>query len=141
MVHSLFANTEPQVAGGITLLFAILLAALILCLALEEKLHAKKSVIAGIFAIICLLLGAVCGVLPFDDVVIGSHAMTKVEQLEGDYVLDIDSEHKPHHVNEDEAETVHVDGHRLEMPVYIPGINWAVIAIILGSSTGLTATV
>lgn len=137
---SLLANAENHVAGGVTALFAVLLAALILCLALEEKLHAKKSVIAGVFAAVCLLLGAACGVLPFDDVVVGSHGMTHVEQLEGDYVLDIDRQHEPHHVDEEEAEAVHVDGHRLEMPVYIPGINWAVIAIILGSSLFVDVT-
>ncbi|MDP6554838.1 MAG: SLC13 family permease [Pirellulaceae bacterium] len=137
---SLLATTEHQVAGGITALFAVLLAALILCLALEEKLHAKKSVIAGVFAIICLLLGAAYGVLPFDNVVVGSHAMTNVEQLEGDYILDVDNAHKPHHIDEDDAEMVHVGGHRLDMPVYIPGINWAVIAIILGSSLFVDVT-
>lgn len=140
MGHPLLAATDSHVAGGVTALFAVLLAALIACLALEEKLHAKKSVIAGIFAIVCLLLGAACGVLPFDDVVVGSHAMTHVEQLEGDYVLDVDLNHEPHHIRKEEAESVHVDGHRLEMPVYIPGINWAVIAIILGSSLFVDVT-
>ena len=39
--------------------FALLLVALIVCLALEEKLHAKKSVIAGLFAIVTMLWGYV----------------------------------------------------------------------------------
>ena len=59
----LWANAP--VSGGVTVLFAALLVGLILCLAFEEKLHAKKSVIAGTFAIICLLLGAVFNILPF----------------------------------------------------------------------------
>ncbi len=139
-MYSLFASSDAHVAGGITAMFAVLLVALILCLALEEKLHAKKSVIAGIFAIVCLLLGAVCGILPFDDIVVGSHEMTKVEELAGEYVLDVDNNHEPHPIDEQEADTVHVDGHRLEMPVYIPGINWAVIAIILGSSLFVDVT-
>jgi len=137
---SLLATAESHVSGGTTLLFGTLLVGLIVCLALEEKLHAKKSVIAGIFAIVSLLLGAIFGVLPFDDVVVGSHKMTNVEQLEGDYVLDVDRDHEPHHVVEEEADAVHVGGHRLEMPVYIPGINWAVIAIILGSSLFVDVT-
>ena len=73
MTSILLANST--VSGSVTLLFAALLLGLILCLAFEEKLHAKKSVIAGTFAIICLLLGAVCGILPFEEVVIGSHAI------------------------------------------------------------------
>ena len=52
-----------HVSTTVTTIFAVLLVAMILSLALEEKIHAKKSVIAGVFAIICLLLGAVCGVL------------------------------------------------------------------------------
>jgi len=136
---SLLASAGHQVPGGITLLFAVLLVALILCLAMEEKLHAKKSVIAGAFAIICLLLGAVFGVLPFENVVVGSHEMTKVEQLEGDYVLKY-AKDEPHHVDKKDGESIHVSGHRLEMPVYIPGINWGVIAIILGSSLFVDVT-
>lgn len=40
-----------------TLLFLGLLVAMILSLALEEKLHAKKSVITGVFAVIALFMG------------------------------------------------------------------------------------
>jgi len=40
-----------------TLLFLGLLVAMILALALEEKIHAKKSVITGVFAVIALILG------------------------------------------------------------------------------------
>jgi len=47
-------------------LFASLLLGLVLCLAFEEKIHAKKSVIAGFFALISLLLGGVMGVLELD---------------------------------------------------------------------------
>lgn len=42
-----------------TLLFLGILVAMILSLALEEKIHAKKSVITGVFAVICLLLAEV----------------------------------------------------------------------------------
>ena len=40
-----------------TLLFLGLLVAMVLSLALEEKIHAKKSVITGVFAVIALVLG------------------------------------------------------------------------------------
>jgi Na+/H+ antiporter NhaD/arsenite permease-like protein len=144
----LLASTDHGVPLAITGLFAALLVGLIVCLALEEKLHAKKSVIAGVFAIVSLLLGAVFGILPFDRVVVGSHEITHVEQVEGDFVLDTDAEHHPHHVEingndaerEEERNAVHLGGHRLEMPVYIPGINWGVIAIILGSSLFVDVT-
>ena len=55
---------------GITLLFTALLTAMIVALALEEKLHAKKSVIVGVFAIVCLLLGSALGLMPFGDIIL-----------------------------------------------------------------------
>ena len=78
---AILANTDTHVAGADTAVFACLLVALITCLALEEKLHAKKSVIVGTFAILCLLLGAIRGILPFDDVVVGSHQVTAHEGI------------------------------------------------------------
>ena len=65
---------------SITLLFAALLIGLILCLALEEKLHAQKSVIAGFFAIVCLTLGAFLELLPFGEVTLadGHHVKLPV---------------------------------------------------------------
>jgi Na+/H+ antiporter NhaD/arsenite permease-like protein len=97
---------EPHAGGAVplsvTLLFAALLVAMILCLALEEKLHAKKSVIVGVFAIIALLLGAAFDLLPFGSVLVG--------------------------------------GHEIDLPVYIPAIDWNVIAIILGSSLFVDVT-
>jgi len=87
----------------VTLLFSAVLVGLILCLALEEKLHAKKSLIAGLFAAGALSLGAGFGLLPFGAV-------------------------------------VNVFGEEMRMPVYIPAIDWAVIAIILGSSIFVDAT-
>ena len=81
---------------GVTLFFGALLVGLIACLALEEKIHAKKSVIVGVFALVCLLLGAIFEILPFGPIEVG--------------------------------------GHELSIPVYIPAIDWNVVAIILGSS-------
>ena len=79
-----------------------LLMAMILCLALEEKLHAKKSVIVGLFAVVTLFLGAAFDLLPFGSVSVG--------------------------------------GHEIDLPVYVPAINWNVIAIILGSSLFVDVT-
>ena len=136
-----------EVSSSVTAFFAVLLVALIVCLALEEKIHAKKSLIAGLFAVACLLLGAVCNVLPFDRVVVGSHELVEVERVDGAYIDDTAPELKhPIHLSDDannaegENQTVHVNGHRLDMPVYIPGINWSVIAIILGSSLFVDVT-
>ena len=67
------SEAHPAVPAWVTLLFVSILAAMILCLAFEEKLHAKKSVIAGLFAILCLLLGAVFGLLPFGPISVGGH--------------------------------------------------------------------
>ncbi|MBI1373548.1 MAG: hypothetical protein GC159_12535 [Phycisphaera sp.] len=97
--QAMHAAEPHHVAGWVTALFAFLLVAMIACLALEEKLHAKKSVIVGLYAVVCLILGGVLGLLPFYDV---------------------------HHLM--------IAGHEVELPVYIPAIDWGVIAIILGSS-------
>ena len=80
----------PWVFGG-------LLVAMVLALALEEKLHAKKSVITGVFAVLALGLGAWFHILPFGAVTLPN-------------------------------------GHHVDMPVYIPAVDWGVITIILGSS-------
>lgn len=129
MYPGLLGSTDAPVAGADTVVFACLLVGLIVCLALEEKLHAKKSVIAGTFAIVCLLLGTVRGLLPFDDIVVGSKQVTSHQGIDGQS----EGQHFKLSKTSDE-ERLHVDGHRLRMPVYIPGIDWGVIAIILGSS-------
>ena len=90
-------HANHEVSFGVTLLFAFILLAMIITLALEEKLHAKKSVIVGVYAIICLFVGAFCGLLPFGPV-------------------------------------VNVFNEKLNLPVYIPAVDWSVIAIIMGSA-------
>lgn len=105
-----FASETANAAGdehhavsmGVTLLFSGILLAMIVCLALEEKIHAKKSIIVGVFATISLLLGAALQILPYGPYTIG--------------------------------------GHEIDMPVYIPAIDWGVIAIILGSSLFVDVT-
>lgn len=95
------AGHAAQVSGEVTLLFSLVLAAMILCLALEEKLHAKKSIIVGVFAVIALFLGGLCGILPAHEV----HLL---------------------------AWNGH--DHAISMPVYIPAIDWEVMAILIGAS-------
>jgi Na+/H+ antiporter NhaD/arsenite permease-like protein len=62
------AAAPHQVSLSVTLVFTALLVAMVLCLALEEKLHAKKSVIVGVFAVVSLLLAAFLELLPFGGV-------------------------------------------------------------------------
>jgi len=88
---------EHEVSGGVTLLFSGVLVAMIAALALEEKIHAQKSLITGVFAVIALGLGAALHVLPFGAVTLPN-------------------------------------GHHVELPVYVPAVDWQVIAIILGAS-------
>ncbi len=57
VVHSL-----PSM--GITLLFTGILVLMILCLALEEKIHAKKSLIVGVFAVISLFIATAIDLMP-----------------------------------------------------------------------------
>jgi len=64
------------ISQNITLFFSGLLAAMILALALEEKLHAKKSIIVGTFAIVCLLIASGLGIIPFGDIILpGGHKL------------------------------------------------------------------
>ncbi|MCH7572462.1 MAG: hypothetical protein IH891_06050, partial [Planctomycetes bacterium] len=99
----LASEVAHEVSMGVTLLFGGLLVAMIACLALEEKIHAKKSIIVGSFAIVSLLLGAMLLPLPY-----------------GPYYT--------------------IGGHEINMPVYIPGVDWGVIAIIVGSSLFVDVT-
>lgn len=66
-------ETEHAVPAWETALFSILLAAMILCLALEEKIHAKKSIIVGSFAGLCLILATVLKLLRFGMVELPDH--------------------------------------------------------------------
>ena len=66
-------HAGPEVTGAVTALFTSLLVAMIVSLALEEKLHAKKSLIVGLFAIASLLLGAILLPLPYGPYMIGGH--------------------------------------------------------------------
>lgn len=88
---------------SISYLFAALLVAMVVSLAIEEKIHAQKSMIVGLFAMVCLFLGAHLGILP------ASHVTLSLP--EGLSHLDPE----------------------VHMPIYIPGVEWEVIAIIFGS--------
>ena len=66
---------------GVSLLFATLLALMILALAMEEKLHAKKSVIVGLFAILCLLVAAFMELLPFGAVTLADGHRVKLPEF------------------------------------------------------------
>ena len=91
-----------HVPTHVTAIFSVMLVAMILCLALEEKIHAKKSVIVGLFAVVTLFLAAFFALV--------------------------------------HPEAVEILGHAVRLPVYIPGVDWEVIAIILGSSIFVDVT-
>lgn len=55
-------DTAHAIAPGITYLFAFILALMVGALALEEKIHAKKSVITGVTAVVSLFLGDALGI-------------------------------------------------------------------------------
>ncbi len=98
---------QVAVSPSITYLFAGILALMIVTLALEEKIHAKKSLITGVFAVVCLFLGTWLELMPFDP---GPGSLEGASWVKN------------------------VFGETLRMPVFIPAIDWGVIAIILGSS-------
>ncbi len=89
-----------------TLIFSTLLVGMILCLAFEQKIHAKKSIIAGAFAIFCLFLGNVLHLYEYVD-----HKFLIM-------LPPFDSG----------------QNNTVELPVYIPAIDWNVIALIFGAS-------
>lgn len=97
-----------------TVLFGFLLAAMIAALALEEKLHAKKSIIVGTFAGLCLILATVFKLLHF-------HPFIGYEPGAADAAGE-------------------VVGHQFDLPIYIPSIDWGVITIILGASLFVEVT-
>ena len=96
-------HAAHDVPGWQTGMFAVILLLMVLSLAFEEKIHAKKSIITGIFAIISLLIATGCDLLPFGPV-------------------------------------VNVFGEQVKMPVYIPAIDWSVIAIIFGAGLFVDVT-
>ncbi|MFQ5731084.1 MAG: SLC13 family permease [Planctomycetaceae bacterium] len=105
----LFAAETPDVPGWVTYLFAAILAVMISALALEEKIHARKSIIVGAFAGLCLILETVLAyfldtkLVPFGKIELPNH-------------------------------------HMIELPVYVPAIDWGVITIILGASLFVEVT-
>ena len=92
-----------EVPFSVTLVFLGLLVGMVVLLALEEKIHAKKSLITGTFAVICVCLGAMLHILPLGPV-------------------------------------VNVFQEKLHVPIYITGIEWEVIAVIVGSSLFVDVT-
>ncbi len=103
----LLASAEQSsVPLSVTLIFSALLVGLILCLALEEVIHAKKSIIAGVFAIVSLFLANVFHLYEYID----HKFLIKLPPFES------------------------ANAHTAELPVYIPAIDWGVIALIFGAS-------
>lgn len=155
MSIELLAAHAP-VDGWITALFGFLLVALIACLALEEFLHAKKSIIVASFGVLCLFLGTITGIITFRSVVVGSYLVQPPDEpVELKYadggpedggdsiVVGADHEQEATDASEQAASAdteLHVGGEEIKMPAYIPGIDWSVIAIILGSSLFVDVT-
>ncbi len=96
-------HAATEVSEVITIFFSVLLILMVITLALEEKIHAQKSVIVSFFAVVSLVSATALGLLPFGQVILPN-------------------------------------GHHVPIPVYIPAIDWGVIAIILGSSMFVDVT-
>ena len=135
MISLLASHAAPPT--WVTTMFAIILGALIMCLALEEKLHAKKSIIAGIFAIICLFLAGFCHLLPFEPVLVGSQELVEHPEFEAT-IEDTSGDTEP--VTIDKDQPLYDGGEEVGMPPYIPGVDWGVITVILGSGLFVDVT-
>ena len=104
LAHPALASEQVHtVDPAITWLFTGILLAMVACLAFEEKLHAQKSLITGLFTLLSLLIATALELLPFGPV-------------------------------------INVFNESLHLPVYIPGIDWEVIAIIVGASLFVDVT-
>jgi len=81
---SLFAEQSANASEGhavpiwMTVVFGIILVAMIVSLALEEKIHAKKSIIVGSYAGICLILATIMNLLTFGKVELPDHHMVSL---------------------------------------------------------------
>ncbi len=104
-------STLHAVPGWVTSFYVLVLMAMVLCLAFEEKLHVKKSLLVGTFAGFCLISETVIGF--FTD---RAHPMLPF----GAITLP--------------------NGHSLNVPIFIPAIDWSVITIILGASLFVEVT-
>ena len=177
MNANLLIASAAHVPTWTTILFGLILVGLIACLAFEEQLHAKKSIIAGGFAVLSLFLGTALGIFSFEEIVVGSHEATLTASTDAEFVDEQSGQLQQVHISgeddshpatdnkepdtseqdEDVAHTdqadqanrtdqadhsvpVHIGGHEISMPIYIPGIDWSVIAIILGSSLFVDVT-
>ena len=100
-----------EVPGWVTGFYLLVLIGMVLCLAFEEKIHAKKSLIVGTFAGFCLVTETVIGY--FTD---RAHPMLPF----GSITLP--------------------NGHEIALPIYVPAIDWSVITIILGASLFVEVT-
>ena len=69
-----------EVSATTTFAFACILGAMIVALALEEKIHAKKSMITGFFAVVALLAGTAMHLMPFGELTLpnGHHVTMPV---------------------------------------------------------------
>lgn len=67
------AHAPPST--GTTVFFGALLVLMIAAIALEEKLHAKKSVITGLAALVTLFLGDLFGLLPHGTATLAGHEL------------------------------------------------------------------
>ncbi len=63
----LLSDTPVEVSASVTFLHLGILLLMVLALAFEEKIHANKSLITGIAAIIALIVGEATGVLSLFD--------------------------------------------------------------------------
>ena len=72
------SNGEHSVPTSVTVIFSIVLFCMILTLALEEKIHAKKSIIVGVFAMFSLLLATYFQILPSDTLENNFHEKIKI---------------------------------------------------------------
>lgn len=65
---------QSTVSTSVTLFFTLVLIAMIVTLALEEKIHAKKSLIVAVYAVLCLIIASELGLMPFGDITLpGGH--------------------------------------------------------------------
>ncbi|MGE0707127.1 MAG: SLC13 family permease [Planctomycetota bacterium] len=152
-MNSLLLLAAHEVGTGTTVLFGLLLVAMILGLAFEEKLHAKKSIITGLAALVCLFLASNLGVMPRDhdglvelqpaaeEPAAEEGAKTEGAKTEGAKTEGAKTEGAKTEgakaggaKGEGAHEPAAAEKHKVSLAHWVLGIEWGVIGIILGAS-------
>ncbi|HID24402.1 MAG TPA: hypothetical protein EYP14_18665 [Planctomycetaceae bacterium] len=127
-----------SVPGWVTGLFGLLLGAMIAALAFEEKLHARKSIIVGLFTAGCLMIGTLLHLLSFGEIRLPDGHSLELPVYHSRDRLGRHHDHPRCHSfceSDQPIGRLHLDGHQADPPI---GWRFAVGAMPLDGPCGGT---